>query len=228
MTHSIADRCRRYFLTTCATIAMVLLGLVWAPWGSAQEADGKIPGLLDTRALQIEAIEAMYVTELQGSNASFKAMEPDKFRALVLTLRVTKPADTPLRLYAADLALHYIYGDNFDVIPCMGLSTFSASQNVDRPMVLADRGYLSAATSGQTQKASVIYLDAFFQGLEAESRDVHLLVARPTGSMLRTTGWTATGTSTPNPAKPSNRRDPAEGMMREAAGVERMPLAWGR
>jgi hypothetical protein len=202
MTHKMAERHRGYFPTSGITLLVVLLGLLCASGVGAQGIEGKVPAMLDLATLQIEAVEASYVTELRGSNASFRTTEPDKFRALVLTLRITKPSDMPLRLYAPDFTLHYTYGSTFDVSQCTGLSGFSTSQNVDRIMTLADRGYLSVAAAGEVKKASVLYVDVFFPGLEPDSRDLHLLVARPTGAMLSTGGWTPTRTPTPSGTRP--------------------------
>jgi hypothetical protein len=106
--------------------------------------------------LQIEAVEATYVSELRGANASYKAAEPTKLRGLVLTLRIRKPVDTPLRLYPPDFVLHYTRQSGFDVIPCTGLSAVSIVQGVNRPMTFADRGYLSVVTGNQGQKSGVL------------------------------------------------------------------------
>jgi hypothetical protein len=108
---------------------------------------------------------------------------------MLLTLRVTKPAGEPLTLFAPDLALHYRRGEGSEVSRCFGLSVFSTEQDVERPIRLFQRGYGLTATGQATVKADVLYVDAFFDSIEPDIREVHLLVAQPVGAALATNGW---------------------------------------
>jgi len=157
---------------------------------AASAQAGTAPGVLDLKKVKIEIVGATFVKELTGvNNAVFKESNPSKYRGLVLTLKVQKPAGEELTLYCQDLVLHYRYGDKSDVARCYGISAFSVGNDVDRPMFLSPQGLASSSTGAATTKASVVYVDLFFQNMEPDTSELHLFVAQPIGASYKTDGW---------------------------------------
>jgi len=154
--------------------------------GSAAKA---APRLLALDSLKLQIVDAMFVTKLTGLNAAFQEGQPEKFRGLVVTLRIEKKPGEAVELCAQDLTLHYRYGTKNDVAICHGLSTFSAEEKVDRPMKLFAKGYGYSSTGPSTSRAPVVYVDLFFMFMEPNTSDIHLCVARPTGASFQTQGW---------------------------------------
>jgi hypothetical protein len=171
------------------SVVAVLLGL-GAVAVSSQEAAPGIPALLDPAETRLEIVDATFVTELTGENVDYTENKPDQYHALVVTVKVTKPAGRVLTLYPADLALHYRRSSgDYDVAPCSGVSAFSTSPGIDRTMSFFPAGFGSVSTGVTTQKADVLYADLFFQNMEADTRDLYLLVAQPVGAHLVVSGW---------------------------------------
>jgi len=148
-----------------------------------------VPGLLDLGKVKLEIVSATFVRELKGNNASYAETRPEKFRGMIATLKVQKPAGAELTLNAPDLVLHYTYGAKADVARCYGLSGFSTMLEVDRPMNLFIHGSGGVSTGVSTIRASVVYVDAFFQHMEPDTAELHLLVAQPAGAFFKTDGW---------------------------------------
>jgi hypothetical protein len=178
-----------------AFVALVAMGSLLALSARSQSkyAEVRAPDVLDVGRLDISIVDAVFVKKLDAVNAQFEESKPDTFHGLVLTLKVEKPADDPLTLYGQDLSLHYRHGEKTDVLPCQGVSGFSSSLEVDRPMQLSQSGYVSSTTGVQTRKADAVYVDVFFQYLEPDTTDVHLLVAQPVGASFETDGWQPEG-----------------------------------
>jgi hypothetical protein len=136
------------------------------------------------------AIEAAtFVSELGGANATYKEVLPDKFRGIVVTLRIQKAENEALSLYAQDLALHYNYGKRRDVARCSGVSSFSLTREAERPMTFFAQGVGSITTGLNTTRATEVFVDAFFQGMEPDTADIDLYVAQPIGATRVTQGW---------------------------------------
>jgi len=147
------------------------------------------PDLVDWSRVKLEIVGVTFVRKLEGLNGTFEEPEPAKYRGMLLTLRLTKPEGDELHLLAPDFTVHYRYGESSDVSPCRGMSTFSTSPDVDRPVRFFSNGYGAMTTGAATQKAATVYLDLFFENMEPDTRDIHLLVARPIGVSIDSRGW---------------------------------------
>jgi len=147
------------------------------------------PRALDLNTVKMEIANAEFVTELEGQTSSYNAPDASEYRGVVLTVKVTKPAGTPLSIEAPDLSLHYYFGEDSDVVPCLGLSSFSTGLESDRAMALFNRGYGKTETQKYSTNAGTVYFDAFFTGLEPNVNDIYLFVGKPVTSR-HTEGWT--------------------------------------
>ena len=175
------------------TIALCILSLAALPGRvTAAETASSIPGSIDLSKVHFEIMKAVFVSKLEGINASYTENQPDKFRGLLLTVRITKPVSEALTIHGPDLDLHYNHGDTYDVLNCQGLSSFSKSLDVDRPMRLWSTGIGSVTTGTSTQDSDVLYMDVFYQYLEPDTKDVYLMIAQPTGLHYTTSGWKPT------------------------------------
>ena len=166
---------------------MVLL-LLFAGPSFAGDTTETPPDSLDLKKVKFTIVDTLFVSELSGIRKRFKEPKTDKYRGLVLTVKVQKPAGQAVRLIAQDFSLHYRYGSKSDVARCNGISTFSKSQDVDRPMkLIVNVG--SMTTGSSTTKATTFYTDLFFQNMEPDTRDLHLFLAQPIGASFTTKGW---------------------------------------
>jgi hypothetical protein len=152
-----------------------------------------IPGAIDLSKIHFAIDTVIFVSKLEGVNASYNENQPDKFRGLVITVRVTKPAGASLTVHGPDFDLHYNHGDTYDVLNCQGLSGFSKTKDVDRPMRLWSTGIGSVSTGTSTQDSDTLYMDIFYQYLEPDTKDVYLMIAQPTGLHYTTNGWNPEG-----------------------------------
>ncbi len=155
----------------------------------ASQAESAIPGLLDLKDVKMEIAAVTFVKEYQGSNGTFRETQLDKYRGMVVTLAITKPAGEALALHAADLNLHYRHGSDYDVSPCHGVSGFSTQMDQDRDMLFIQRGFGKQTTKLASTGASKIYVDLFFENMEPDSSDMYLLVAQPIGASYQSKGW---------------------------------------
>lgn len=157
---------------------------------AAHGSDSAVPGAVDISALKMKIVGAAFVTEYDGGIARYKESQPDKYHGVVVTLRITKPKGMALSLNAADLPLHYTRGTDHEVAPCHGLSAFSTCQDHDRPMTIGAAGFVKTSTRLATTSAEEVYVDCFYQGMESDTDEMHILVAQPTGAAgFRTEGW---------------------------------------
>ncbi len=178
------------FLVLGLTAALLPAGAAFAADGSGASDSGQAaPRSLDLSKVKIKIVDVTFVKELTGVNATYRGANPDKYRAAIVTLEVKKPAGETLSIQAQDLSLHYTYGSTADVARCSGLSAFSASKDVDRPMSLWSAGYGSIDTGISTMKGDTVYIDAFFDGIEPDVSMLYLLVAQPIGVTFPTKGW---------------------------------------
>jgi len=171
-----------------AAVALVLVGLGLTAQAGAQGES--IPGVVDLSRVKVEIVSALFVTSLDGAEAEFNETRPDQYRGLVVTVRVVKPAGHEVTLHPADLALHYRRaGGDYDVAPCHGISNFSAVAEVDRTMSFFSAGWGRVSTGVSTLGADTVYADLFFQNMEPDTRELHVLVAQPVGARFTTPGW---------------------------------------
>lgn len=173
-------------IATCLAATLVTLGSV-----SAQDQTSTAPDAVDLKDINIKIVEALYITELRGVKGSFKQKQPEKYRGLVLIVELEKPAGSALTLYAQDFSLHYYYGkESSDVAPCQGISGFSTTKDTDRPMAFDAQGRQASQTGVATTGADTVYVDLFFDFLEPDTREFHLLLAQPVIIPYATSGWT--------------------------------------
>lgn len=173
-----------------AALALALgVALAVAPAARAQTPVTTRGDAFDATRAGVSIEAANFVAELQGVNASFKELQPDKYRGLVLTLRVRKPPDEPLTIHAQDLALHYRFGTKQDVARCTGISAFSLTRDAERRIVFLAQGLGAMATAVNTTKATEVFVDLFFQGMEPDTSELDLRAAHPIGARHVTRGW---------------------------------------
>jgi hypothetical protein len=148
------------------------------------------PDQVDLQEIKFEIVGVQYVSELSAANAQFKQNKPDEYRGLIVTIEARKPKDRQLKLFTQDFSLHYLYGDDeTDVAPCLGISGFSSSKDLDRPMYLSKSGRKSSQTGSATTASEVVYFELFFDGFEPDTKELHLLVAQPCMPPYGTKGW---------------------------------------
>ena len=177
-----------------ALLLVVLLTLGIAVTTSAQHVEQKnAPDVLDLDRVGLRIVDVFYAKELKGVNASYEQKSPEKYRAILVTVEVTKPAGEELTLYAQDFSLHYYYTDEgeteSDIAPCQGISVYSTSLKVDRPLYLSRQGRKSSTTGTASTKEETIYVDLFFDYFEPTTSEIYLMVARPVVAPFKTEGW---------------------------------------
>jgi hypothetical protein len=151
--------------------------------------DMSAPEILDLSRVGFQIVDARFVLKLEGTQGRFAEGHPDKYRGLVVTLKITKQAGAELALACQDISLHYRYGNGSDIAKCYGLSTFSDKQDEDRAMALYTQGWGRTTTGPATTRSSTVFVDVFFQNMEPETRDLYLFIAQPTGAEFTTSGW---------------------------------------
>ena len=130
-----------------------------------------------------ELVGLRFLERVEGSNRSIFINEDNigKYRMGVATIAITKPAGAELTIACADVTLHYYYdGDSSDVLPCIGLSTFSTVENTDREIELrpvnTGPGLLKKATRSASNASSAVFIDAVFTGLEPTTREAWIAI----------------------------------------------------
>ena len=176
-----------------AVIVAILAGAAGA--GAADRRES--PLVADLRRVNVEIADIAFVEEvagIDGNNMRISPANKDKFRLALVTLRITKPPGEKLTLAAADLTLHYFHGEATEAAPCEGLSVFSTSREVDRPVKMPQHpgpGFVKQTTGTVSTQASTVYVDALFGYIEPTINDVWIAVAQPsTVAPFRSTGWT--------------------------------------
>ena len=173
--------------TSMVVILLALVCGVSLSLAEQQEAN-KPPLAFPVKDVKLKIVGATFVSRLQGVSKRFEATRPEKFRGVVLTVEVRKPAGMELTFVAQDFNLHYRYGAKSDVSRCQGLSTFSVQKDIDRPMKLINNvGRMSTGIS--TVKAKIVFIDLFFQYMERDTSKLHLFVAQPVSASFQTKGW---------------------------------------
>ena len=150
--------------------AIIIAGIVVFVVGAQEEED--IPALFNVNTFRAEIVDTMFCKEVIGENGTYKVGDDDKYRAIIVTLCITKPVKTPITIYASDLSLHYRYGDSFDVAPCYGLSNFSRDLEVDRSIRFSEKCRAKKSTGTATLRSDKFYVDAVFAGMEPDTREL--------------------------------------------------------
>jgi hypothetical protein len=177
-------------------VAVLCLGVVLGPFAAAASADRDCPLVTDLKRYSVEIDNVVFVDEVSGMDGNRMRMGPenkDKFRLAVVTLRITKPAGERVTLAAADLTLHYYHGNEVEAAACEGLSVFSTSRDVDRPVKMPPHrgpGFVKQTTGTASTQAATLYVDAIFGYVEPDVSDVWIAVAQPsTPAPHRSNGW---------------------------------------
>jgi hypothetical protein len=139
--------------------------------------------------VKFQIVNATFVTKLNSPKAQFTQSNPDRYHGLLVTVQVTKSAGEALTLTCQDIALHYRYGQQSDIARCFGLSSFAPQLNEDRTMELYSEGWGKSTTRLATTLSDTVYIDVFFKNMEADTSDLYLFIAQPTGAHFTTRGW---------------------------------------
>lgn len=181
-----AKRRRRGWGLALLLFAAPVLFTAGNPASATQDKGAALPGAIDVRAVSFEIEGAKFVEQITGLNGTFRHNEPDKFRGLVLTVRITKPAGVEFVLHPADFALHYYHGNIPDVAPCHGMSFFSQKREDERQLMFFQSGFGKMTSQSESR---TVYLDLFFNGMEPDTGEMHLFVAQPVGARYVSSGW---------------------------------------
>ncbi|NLV32572.1 MAG: hypothetical protein GXY47_15625 [Acidobacteria bacterium] len=132
------------------------------------------PLVLDfQQGIKAELTGLVFVDEVRDGTRWMRinADKKDKYRLGIATLRISKPAGTRLTLACADVTLHYYHGENNEVAPCEGLSSFVSSADSDRDISLSTTngpGFLKKQTSVRATEATTVYIDVLFGYMEQD------------------------------------------------------------
>jgi len=180
----------QYLRSGVAALMMTTLFMVASSsQGESAFKENSIPALLDLDKIKFDIVAVTFVKELDGAGARYRATQPDKYQAAVVTLRVAKAKGQPLRLHVPDFSLHYHRTNDYDVVGCTGISGFSTVLDQDRPMTFFAAGFGKTFTGLATTAAEQVYVDLFFGNIENDVTDVYLLVGQASGASFRTKGW---------------------------------------
>ena len=176
---------KKYIATIVFVITALSFFQIFAVAAAACGDD--ISTLLETRQARIEIVKATFHEEVKGANATYKTDRPDKFRALRVTLKITKPTGAAIEVRAADIVVHYQRRESSQAATCKGLSMLSTEPDSNRPLLITNDGSLTSSTKtdSATSKAEVLYLDAVFFGMEPDVSDLRWFVAQPVAA----SGW---------------------------------------
>jgi hypothetical protein len=164
--------------------------------GSILLGPKKCPYALPLDKVQLEIAEIMFtdlVPGIGGRRMRLGDKGKDKFRFAVATIRVKKPAGMRLTIAAADLTIHYYHGTETEATCCEGISTFSRTLDVDRPMQLASKdgpGFVKQTTGARATQATEVFIDAAFGLFEPDTRECWLCLGQPrTTAPYLSKGW---------------------------------------
>jgi hypothetical protein len=153
--------------------------------------DNNPPNVFDLSTARIQIVDTRFVTALESpeNKKQFKETEPDKYRGLVVTVKIAKEPGANVVLIAQDISLHYRFGGNSDVAKCFGLSNFTVSQYDARQMSLYKEGWGNVITGSDARASSTVYVDLFFQNMEPDTHELYLFMAQPASAQFITPGW---------------------------------------
>jgi hypothetical protein len=188
---------------TLAALAMVLA--VCCPVAAlAATADRGLVSLAGGRCpyvtLQGQAtaeIAAITFTDVVHGINGVRMKIPDamkkKFRIALVTIRVRKPAGMRLTIPAAALTLHYYHGSDTECAPCEGISSFSRTLDMDRPVRMSKNpgpGFVKQTTGARSTQSTEVYFEAVFNFIERDIKRCWLCVGQPSASQAYVTqGW---------------------------------------
>lgn len=176
-------------MTTRVGTLMMVAFLALAGGMALRQAEAADPPLaVDVDNVSFRIVDATFVLKLDGVDTTFDETEAEEYHGLVITVEIKKRAGEELTLCAQDLPLHYHYGRKSDVAKCQGLSTYSSVRDVDRAMNLYEGGLGRSSTGLSTTKKATVYVDMFYQFMEPDTTDMHLLVAQPVGATYQCSG----------------------------------------
>jgi hypothetical protein len=184
----------RFHAIAVVTVAAVLaFAALFMP---ARAADRECPLTVDLKHVNVQIDSISYAEEVPGMDGNSMKLNDEqraKYRAAVVTLKITKPAGAKLTLAAADLTLHYYNSEGPEVTVCEGLSFFSTAKDMDRPIKLPRQsgpGFVKQTTGPAATQATTLYVDAVFGLIESDISDAWIAVGQPTtAAPYATTGW---------------------------------------
>ena len=165
--------------TRVATMLLSAVALVFSVAARGQTSGAtKVPAYsVDARSLTFTIVRAVFVQELEGCGAKFVEPKPEKYRGLVVTVRIAHTS-AEFVLRAQDFTLHYDWGrDAQDVAPCAGLSACSAKPDEQRDMVFCAHNINLSREVKPT--STECYVHMFFTDFEASTRQIRLHLATP-------------------------------------------------
>ena len=156
------------------------------------------PRLLDLNGeIKAEVVGVRSTDEVRGVGGNQMRVGGKRlnmFRIAVVTIKITKPINRGLSVACADFTLHYYHGNETEVAPAEGMSSFSTAQAEVRPITLprmSGPGFTKQTTGPRAVRAKVVYIDIIFGYMEPDTREVWVCVGRPiTTRPYVTRGWT--------------------------------------
>lgn len=133
----------------------------------------KVPAYgIDPKSATFTIVRAELVKELKGSHAKFVEPNPEKYRGVVITVKIADPP-SEFVLRNKDFTLHYQWGRNArSVAPCAGLSACSAQLHEERQIMLCTPNMNLSREFEPREKEC--YIDLFFTEVEASVRQIKL------------------------------------------------------
>ena len=163
-------------------IATILLSAI--TFACCVAASGQVPRAaevpaygIDARSVTLTIVRAEFVKELKGSHAKFVEPDPEKYRGLVVTVKIADPpAEFVLR--NKDFTLHYEWGrDARNAAQCAGLSACTSRLDEQREMMLCTPNINLSREVKPT--GTECYVDLFFTDMEVSTRQIELCLATP-------------------------------------------------
>jgi hypothetical protein len=175
---------------------MILTILTTAALFAAAGTGRDCPLALNADRIQAEIAGIQFVEKVPGSDGNSMEIDADTkddYRIALVTLQITKPANEPLTIAAADLTLHYYFGNQTEVAACEGLSVITNTRDTDRAVKMPQYrgpGFVKQSTGNLGTQASTVYVDAVFGFIEPDISEAWIAVARPsTSTPFKTSGW---------------------------------------
>ena len=168
------------------SIGIVVAACIMTAGGAEKGSSRECPLTLGPQC-QVEIDSIIFMDQLEVTRYKYKISEEKlyKMRYALVCLKITKPTGKRLTLAAADLTLHYYNGEDTEVAPCSGLSTFGKYNDADRPYQLrqySGPGFTKKTTGARSTQSGVVYIDALFQAMEPDTKECWICVAQPTTS----------------------------------------------
>ncbi|MBN2201434.1 hypothetical protein JW777_05720 [bacterium] len=172
-------------------VPIILLGIV-----GICPAQSKVPLILPYESIEIVSCTFIKKFETESMRVEVTDEMLDKHRMAIITAKIIKPAGEELKLAAADVTLHYYYGDSEsesegEVAYCAAISTFSSTNESDRALKTTRNapGWIKQTTGTRTTASSTVYIDLIFKGIEKNVRKMWLCIASPASPPYISNGW---------------------------------------